>query len=537
MTGDIWKDLAAAALIGTDRRPLNIPQAEGALGVALAQIDPTEPERALLRAAALVALHRRAGYTLLVDHRPLPPRCEPEEQPICSPPAARQLGEMLGKQQEYGLILKQWLGLAAAKGYRVPEAYLPRLLEVGRLNISLQMPIIPVIGKRGRWLAGQNPQWDFAAVGEDWSDWRVGSSTGRAWLLLRLRKEDPARARELLASTWEEEDLNSRKALIHALEAELNLADEAFLETALSDKSEHVRQHAAWMLMRLPESRLYRSTLERLTPLVKVVKPLLGKARAEITLPARIDKVMLQNGISAEPPRGRLALGKRANALVEMLEIIQPSHWLTTFKISAADLVAALENSRWDDDAAAALAEAKKKAEDKTDPAAAFRRALLEALAMAAVHHRDAAVAAAFIEADFTHVVITPHLLELQTPKEREALALRTLKANPDVRDDSHPALKRLSELSVVDHQWSAELTRAFIDSLKHTIQPLQGYKEINDLLGRVKNFIIHMDPAFAKDLEALADKEKSHLYYWNRAISHHADLLRFRQKMLKELV
>src|SRR5512139_368419 len=136
-----WAGLVTAALLGTQRRPL----------------PGDDPAGALLDRAALLTVRRRAG------RRPgaaVPIAPAPDEQtPVVRPRAAARLARMMAGEQVRAL--PEWLETAARRGYRVPPRLLPELLEKGRADRSLRPYIARVAGRRGMWLALQNPDWAY----------------------------------------------------------------------------------------------------------------------------------------------------------------------------------------------------------------------------------------------------------------------------------------------------------------------------------------------------------------------------------------
>jgi hypothetical protein len=166
------------------------------------------------------------------------------------------------------------------------------------------------MGERGRWLAGLNPAWAWAAgAAEDTTTWATGSSAARRLLLSRLRATDPVAARELLASTWSTETPDDRAAFVALLATNLSMADEPFLEAALDDRRKEVRQAAAALLWRLPDSRLAARMAERARPL---------------RLPTEVDAGMARDGIVAKAPAG---VGQRAWWLHQMVAATPLRTW------------------------------------------------------------------------------------------------------------------------------------------------------------------------------------------------------------------
>jgi hypothetical protein len=276
---ELWNDLVTAATVGTERRPFAPAAGHGPLAELIARIDTSGPEGALLSAAAVAALYRRAGTIVPHDERPAAAECPPDNQPDCGPRAAARLASMLGGNHRG--VLPEWLAALANAGRRAPAALLPELLDLGRAQSDLRPAIAAVLGARGRWLAAQNPEWSYArtelrglrteseteALNSQFSvlttEWETGARAARIALLHELRVRQPAQARDLLATTWASEKADERAAFLAAFEIGLSIADEPFLEAALDDRGKEVRHAAAALLARLPESRLAARMLAR----------------------------------------------------------------------------------------------------------------------------------------------------------------------------------------------------------------------------------------------------------------------------------
>ena len=174
---NIWQDIHTTALVGTERKTLTPISQTNQLSELLSQINYSDPEGALLSAAAIISLYQKAREIPITDNQPLPTPCQIDDNLSCSPLSAQHLKVMLLKERQQ--LLPEWLAAAAVARKQIPPYYLPELLELGRTSPHLRLAIMPVLGKRGSWLAAQNPEWDYV-VGEDIEvTWKIGSSEER----------------------------------------------------------------------------------------------------------------------------------------------------------------------------------------------------------------------------------------------------------------------------------------------------------------------------------------------------------------------
>ena len=313
-----WKDVLATALIGTDRRPTGAEN----------------PAAEVLDFAASWTPYRRAGVrptTMDED----PPAAPPETAPLVGQAASVRLelllegGPMPWESATRELILAEWLGLAAHHGFRVTPHLLPALLDLGRLRRELRPRIVAVGGARAPWLAELNPDWRYltrtpgsSTVDEnaDSTGWETGAQAQRLGYLRRLRRADPAAARELLQREWATLTPDERGDLVGTLADGLTLADETLLERALDDRRKEVREASAALLVRMPGSAYQARMVARARACVSIG----DSGVLVITPPAECDKSMRRDGIVAKPPSG---VGARAWWLEEVLALTPLSTW------------------------------------------------------------------------------------------------------------------------------------------------------------------------------------------------------------------
>jgi hypothetical protein len=444
----VWQDTVSTALVGTERQPPVVTPTGQPIDALLQATDAADRERQLMSVAGLLTLWRRAGLRLAIDRASLPAPAEPDDQPRCTARAAQFLRQMLDRL--YESVLPEWLGALAQTGRRAPEEYLPELLELGHMQPALRLLITPVIGRRGRWLAAQNPDWHYAVPGDDETVWQTGAHDERLFMLRRLRATDPARGRELVASTWKEETAQDRTSFVGALAAGLSMADEPFLEAALDDRSKDARRAAAELLSRLPESRLTQRMIERAGATLRATFKrgrLIGSNLVEVTFPTEITKDMLRDGIEPKPPAIVKRMGEKAWQLTQIVNAVPPSHWSETWGKTPREIMRAVEKSDW-------------------------RSSLLEGWALAAQRYGDIEWAEALLEDWPSPDAVMEGLIEALPVERREAYALRLLQTDRDPFNTEHHTLAVLQACQQV---WSIALGRAVLGALRKHVTRQQA--------------------------------------------------------------
>jgi Family of unknown function (DUF5691) len=330
-------------LVGTSRAPLPASLIEGELAVAAGpaiDLPGLAPERRLWLAAGAAGLWARAGHVPPPAAGAPAAPCMAEQSPPCPVRAEPFLKRLLAGGYPASL-LGEWLDLLACKPARLPERFLPNLLELGSAQPALRAKLLPVLGMRGAWLAALEPAWAWASGAAQaelpLQAWHEGTLEQRVAAFAAWRRAHPAAARAALQSCWPAEPPENRAALLPYLGVGLEGADEAFLETALDDRRKPVRQAAQRLLARLPGSQLSQRMLARAAPLLHVEKRLLRGARLAVALPAERDAAMIRDGVGETTHPG---LGEKAGWLVDILSAIAPSHWSSSLALSPDECIA-----------------------------------------------------------------------------------------------------------------------------------------------------------------------------------------------------
>ncbi|MCJ8278705.1 MAG: DUF5691 domain-containing protein [Rivularia sp. ALOHA_DT_140] len=321
----IWQDLVKTAVVGTQRHKLKVISQDSQLSEVLNGLDTNDKEGFLLSAAGSIYLYQKVGQLIAIDNQKTLKTCELDDLAYCSQASEQHLEMMLSG--EYSAILPEWLKLLAEAKKVVSPRYLPELLKLGIIQHHWRKYILPVLGKRGIWLAAQNPEWNYA-LGEN-ADliWKSGSVEARRKLLKELRQSKPEKGRKQLKNIWSKERAKERASLLSGLEICLSIDDEPFLEDALDDRSKLVRDEAARLLAQIPESKLVQRMIERVRPLLS-----LDRNGIEVVLPKKCTLEMTQDGI--DESKYIPSLGEKASLLLQMLACVPPNIWSNTWRIT-----------------------------------------------------------------------------------------------------------------------------------------------------------------------------------------------------------
>jgi hypothetical protein len=344
-------------------------------------------------------------------------------------------------------VLREWLSIAATRGWRVPAPLLPALLDVGRANY-LQPIIRPVLGARGRWLASQNPDWHWAAtstvVDESSvrSAWETGTPEDRALLLASVRDNNPVLGRALIESTWESEAASQRALLLATMHRNISTDDEAFLERALDDRRQEVRRLAASLLCRLPASAL----VSRMTARARAAlqwKPgrLLKAAEIIVEPPKELEADVLRDGIEKRPPTG---IGERAWWLTQIVAAVPPRVWTKEWGVEPDTIIAAASRGDWS-------------------------QALTEGWAAASVLHPEPEWIEALLANGLPGEQPTALAPKLDALLGRLAVERREAFIAKALRDDAKGD-GPLLYLAAADHAWSESFARLVLDRLRKRV-------------------------------------------------------------------
>ncbi|MBI1783753.1 hypothetical protein HYR69_01295 [Candidatus Sumerlaeota bacterium] len=329
---DAWKQIAANALVGTERQSFTPPIIEGKLGRAMEKIAGDSAAEKLLACIAITANYGRVASEPPEWGAELPPPAPEQVQSVCAPEAGARLLEILegesgGVMRE---VLGEWLALVARAGKAVVFQALPALLEAGSRDRALRDLVLPVLGERGRWLAGLNPEWAYGVSGEDDEKvWDEGHVTARIALMKSLRMSNPDRA-----------------AFLSLVAEGLTPEDESFLESALDDRSKEVRRIAADLLSRLPQSAFSTRMRARAVSVLKIETKLFRKHLA-VETPDDFDDAAKRDGLGDDKP-DLSTLGDKGIRLYAAIASAPLECWDEALKIPPEELIEMARKTDWE---------------------------------------------------------------------------------------------------------------------------------------------------------------------------------------------
>ena len=500
-------DFVKVALLGTQREPLPEIDSDRPFAGLLKQLPKSTPEQTLLSRLAVISLYEQMGQQSGPLPSTLPPRFQlAEEKSSCTRAAGRHLAIMI--EGHYQEALPEFLTALNEARQRLPEQFLPNLLDRAAKLATLRPLLLPGLGQVGRWLAGQNPTWLYAAPELDTWDgltqqWRDDSPAMRQTLLRQLRYIEPAKGRQLLSSTWKTETPASRALLIKILEIGLSMADEPFLETALDDRSLVVRRKAAELLAGLPTSRLCQRMTKNTSGLLswdpRQNQPII------VNFPRQLSPQMLRDGVSI--PNTKNLAHARATQIIEMVAALPLQVWTEAWPVEPPAIIEAALESRWP-------------------------TTLMRGFSLAAERQKNPVWAKALLLRDgFT--ITTIRLLPLLTPLDFEAVVQQLSPATPTLSKDAI----LLKVLQKWPHPWSDTVVELWLSHLiRHVEQDTQAKTPEPTLRATLRHFAKRCPPALAEAVAGQWQSISKGDSIWAVPVQETIAMLKFRRAMLAEI-
>ena len=337
-----WDVIINTATIGTDKKQVGAGEIPSDLQQAATVINDNpviDKEEKFLQLAAFAFNYRQCGVSPHRQEITISP-APAEDKEYCNSIAMTVLNDIM--VEESMPLLKFWLEHCVARERIVFPEVVPQLFSLGTQQKKLQTLIALSCGKRGEWLSAFNPDWNFSSGAADEELWQTGTMEQRKELLKRIRKAEPAKAREWLQQTWADEDANTKIALLELLTENINEDDIPFLESLSSEKSKKVKDEALQLLKQIPGSSIVKQYEEVISQAVtiKKEKALLGmvsKTALLFRLPASVPETVFKSGI--EKLSGQKNVSDEQFIIYQLIACIPPVFWEKLFTCSSAEVM------------------------------------------------------------------------------------------------------------------------------------------------------------------------------------------------------
>lgn len=332
-------ELTRIALLGTSKFAGPIPKGDHPAAALAADCSPDDREESLLLQCGAQAVYALAGRSCEAGiEESAPAREESRKQ------ASRKVAELLegAAAERENTLLLEFLREMQVHDVVLPPHLLPQLLEFK--DAEVRRRLVRVLGERGAWLCGQNPDWAGAVTAEEDPEqggleelrrrWDEGAIDERRQAIERLRTVDPDRARGWVEEVYSKEKHGNRIKLLESLRTGLCGGDEPFLERCLEDRSAAVGQAAASLLQELPRSAFAGRMLGRAAAMLG-----LENGKLTCTPPSDIDAAWERDGIKKRAAEGE---GLRASWAEQLLAVVPPSAWPGRFSLDSRALIEAV---------------------------------------------------------------------------------------------------------------------------------------------------------------------------------------------------
>ncbi len=202
-------ELTRIALLGTSKFAGPIPKGDHPAAALAAGCAPDDREESLLLQCGAQAVYALAGRSCEAGiEESAPAREESRKQ------ASRKVAELLegAAAERENTLLLEFLREMQVHDVVLPPHLLPQLLEFK--DAEVRRRLVRVLGERGAWLCGQNPDWAGAVTAEEDPEqggleelrrrWDEGAIDERRQAIERLRTVDPDRARGWVEEVYSE---------------------------------------------------------------------------------------------------------------------------------------------------------------------------------------------------------------------------------------------------------------------------------------------------------------------------------------------
>ncbi len=501
----IWKSLVKTALLGTERSAISIETKSflEAQGIHASN----EPAQILLEAAALFSQMNKAGRPLKTFEGEMPAIVGDDDEKPCSAKSTHHLKLIL--DGTFPEALPEFIAHLNHNNKQLPPTSLPKLLEECKAEPEMWQKINKAIGRRGKWLMQLNPDWAILIAEPNIQLWRTGNKMERLGLLKYLREQNPGSAISILQETWNEENVQNKVDFLKVFEIGISKNDELFLEDCLYETRKEVRQIAARLLARIPDSALVERMHWRVTSSMNIKNGVL-----EIYLPEELDETAIRDGISVKSTAYKS--GMKAGWFGQMMSKVPPGAWETYFEKPPSEILKIFAKSDWIGMLVQSIVEATILHKNET-----WMRAILELW----LEHGDYPI---------WQISAMNDLLEIIPNDLFNQIALRSLKQNKGLLEENSPVSKLLK---IGKHDWNDDLTLLIVKRFQIWLRNASTfYWNTWHYKKMLQSAAFRCNPALYDALKSGWDYQSPAWGMWEPEVEQFLRILVFRREMIAEL-
>jgi hypothetical protein len=310
----------------------------------------------------------------------------------------------------------------------------------------------------------------------------------------------------MLEAVWKEEKADERTRFLNTFEFGLSMDDEPFLDAALDDRAQDVRQAAIELLGMLPESRYVQRRIARGLPLVELDTSKDGETIFSVHVISKDDDQLRRDGIDLTESKRRTNVKRELTQFV--LAHVPPERWCEAFHITKEDLLKIALYTESDE-----------------------HTLMINALAWGAYRAHDIEFATMLITTSparlegniggqLLHMLPDPGAVLVTLLKNRQAMSVAEI---PLLRTYQQP--------------WSVELTLAMAAIVVSAVEHWQSFAALRTSLhGFAVYFPINVADNLFRHLNAPDKIDGSYGKSWKSVVDEVRTLLDFRREMLAAL-
>ncbi len=499
-----WKDLVKSALLGVENSSFQ----EATLN-ELAELGldtAAESPEIVANGAALLTQMRKAGFRLKAYEGEMPKMVHQLGSNTTTLKTAHHLSLIL--TGAHAPVLPEFLFLLKKYGKHLPTAELPAMMRLPEIA-HIWPKVEPLLGESGIWLLRQHPEWSLRLQYPAEFNWQTGTRAERIAQLQFWRRQSPSFALELLSATWASESPTDKAAFLACFEIGLSLADEPFLEQCLDDRRKEVRQTAAPLLAKIPNSQLAQRMAKRAEACFACSHNSLKINNLE-----EPDLVAQRDGILQIHPGW--TGGAKAGHLGQLVSLVPPSHWEQFFEKSPVEILYQFHNTDWSE-------------------------TLIRACMEATVFHSDTIWAAAIFDfwqknesLTVWELPVANQLAALLLADEVNRLAFKFLKESSGLPTESAPVFRLLKNCEA---PWSDELSLLIINRFRTEIgRDYRQFWQLQHLSGYLQMLGLRCHPALYDQLQTGWSNDSVQWRMWEKPVEDMLARVLFRREMISEI-